>query len=291
MKTGRILQGIGGFYTVLSEGESHTCKLRGKFRRQQVTPTVGDYVEFLPGASGDEGSIERVLERKNLLLRPPVANLDLFLVTMAAASPEPDLLLTDRLLVSAAQSGIEALVLINKVDLQMGAGALRLQYELSGYEVFELSAKERLGIEALLRRIAGLTVGFAGQSAVGKSSLINALNPLLSLETGDLSRIQRGRHTTRRAQVLPLSGGGFLVDTPGFSLLELETRDPVELAKCYKEFAPYEGKCKFLSCSHTKEPGCAVLEAAREGLLSPERMERYALLYQEEREKWGKRYG
>ncbi|MDR3085684.1 MAG: ribosome small subunit-dependent GTPase A, partial [Christensenellaceae bacterium] len=284
MRTGRILQGIGGFYTVLSENESYICKLRGKFRRQQVTPTVGDYVEFLPGAPGDEGSIERVLERKNLLLRPPVANLDLFLVTMAAANPEPDLLLIDRLLISAAQSGIEALVLINKVDLEQGAAALRRQYELSGYEVFELSAKDGYGVERLLQRIAGLTVGFAGQSAVGKSSLINALSPLLSLEVGALSRIQRGRHTTRRAQILPISGGGFLVDTPGFSLLELETRNPVELPSCYKEFEPYEGKCKFLSCTHTKEPGCAVLEAAKEGLLSPERLERYALLYQEERE-------
>ncbi len=287
---GRIVQGIGGFYTVECEGEPYVCKARGRFRREKMSPLVGDLVDFLPGAEGDEGSIERIHPRKNALERPAVANLDLLLITMACGKPQPDLLLADRLLIRARRAGMEAAVLINKADLGGGEDVLE-QYKKSGLTTLRVSAQTGRGREALLRLIQGKIVGFAGQSAVGKSSLINLLCPGAGQETGDLSRIERGRHTTRRAQLLPLPGGGYLMDTPGFSLLELDLFDPEELKASYPEFGPYEGKCRFLGCNHIGEPGCAVRAAADEGELSGERLERYAALYAEQREKWGKRYG
>ena len=289
--TGRIIQGIGSFYTVESEGQRYVCKARGRFRKQRISPLVGDFVEFQPADREDgEGFIEEILPRNSELLRPPVANVDVIFVTVAASSPEPDLLLADRLLVRAYRAGIEAKVIVNKTDLDGGmAEEIARQYGSAGYEVFRVSAKQGVGLDALKAAAQGKTIAFAGQSAVGKSSLLNALCPGLSLETGSVSRIERGRHTTRKAQLIPMQGG-YLADTPGFSLLELDTMEPELLAECYPEFAPYEGKCRFLGCQHLNEPDCAVKDAAQQGVISRERLERYAVLHQELKEKWGKRY-
>ena len=289
--TGRIIQGIGSFYTVESEGQCYVCKARGRFRKQRISPLVGDFVEFQPADSEDgEGFIEEILPRNSELLRPPVANVDVIFVTVAASSPEPDLLLVDRLLVRAHRAGIEAKIIVNKTDLDGGmAEEIARQYGSAGYEVFHVSAKQGVGLDALKAAAQGKTIAFAGQSAVGKSSLLNALCPGLSLETGSVSRIERGRHTTRKAQLIPMQGG-YLADTPGFSLLELDTMEPELLAECYPEFAPYEGKCRFLGCQHLNEPDCAVKDAAQQGAVSRERLERYAVLHQELKEKWGKRY-
>lgn len=289
--TGRIIQGIGSFYTVESEGQRYVCKARGRFRKQRISPLVGDFVEFQPADREDgEGFIEEILPRNSELLRPPVANVDVIFVTVAASSPEPDLLLADRLLVRAYRAGIEAKIIVNKTDLNGGmAEEIARQYGSAGYEVFRVSAKQGVGLDALKAAAQGKTIAFAGQSAVGKSSLLNALCPGLSLETGSVSRIERGRHTTRKAQLIPMQGG-YLADTPGFSLLELDTMEPELLAECYPEFAPYEGKCRFLGCQHLNEPDCAVKDAAQQGAVSRERLERYAVLHQELKEKWGKRY-
>lgn len=289
--TGRIIQGIGSFYTVESGGQRYVCKARGRFRKQRISPLVGDFVEFQPADSEDgEGFIEEILPRKSELLRPPVANVDVIFVTVAASSPEPDLLLVDRLLVRAHRAGIEAKIIVNKTDLNGGmAKEIARQYGSAGYEVFCVSAKQGMGLDALRAAAQGKAIAFAGQSAVGKSSLLNALCPGLSLETGSVSRIERGRHTTRKAQLIPMQGG-YLADTPGFSLLELDTMEPELLAECYPEFAPCEGKCRFLGCQHLNEPDCAVKAAAQQGRISRERLERYAVLHQELKEKWGKRY-
>lgn len=288
--TGRIIQGIGGFYTVSSGGNEFVCKARGRFRKEKISPLVGDLVEFSPGAEGDEGSIEAILPRKNVLERPAVANLDLLLVTLACCHPQPDLLLADRLLVRARRAGMEVAVVFNKSDLG-DAQAYARQYALSGLPTAMVSAATGEGRERLSSLAKDKVVGFAGQSAVGKSSLINLLCPKAQLETGDLSRIERGRHTTRRAQLLQLPEGGYLMDTPGFSLLELDTFDPEELKGLYPEFRPYEANCRFLGCNHVGEPSCAVREAAEQGLLSLERLDRYTALFAELKEKWGRRYG
>lgn len=289
--TGRILQGIGSFYTVECEGQLHVCKARGRFRKQKISPLVGDLVEFVPAENEDsEGFIEEILPRKSELIRPPVANIDLLFVTVAAATPDPDLLLVDRLLVRAQNAGIDACIVINKTDLdEENALDVKRQYEMAGYTVYLVCAHEDKGMEQLKSAAAGKIIAFAGQSAVGKSSIMNCLCPELSLETGSVSRIERGRHTTRKAQLIPVENG-YLADTPGFSLLELDTFEPELLKDSYPEFAPYEGQCRFLGCQHLNEPGCTVKEAVKEGNIAAERLERYKLLHQELKEKWGRRY-
>ena len=292
MMQGQIIEGRGGLYTVRdAAGIDHVLRAKKKFRRQHMTPLVGDRVDFTPGEGDEHGWLEEILPRSSQCLRPPVANIDLLLVTLAAAAPDPDLLLADRLLVRAQRAGIEACIVVNKTDLSENiVQEIRSQYEKSGYRVLTVCAREQIGLDELKALARGRIVAFAGQSAVGKSTLMNALCPGLGQETGEVSRIERGRHTTRKAQLFPTPGGGYLADTPGFSLLELDAQDPDTLKDSYPEFAPYEGQCRFLGCQHIGEPDCAVKQAAKEGLLSTERLERYALLHQEIKEKWGRRY-
>ncbi|MGI5884406.1 MAG: ribosome small subunit-dependent GTPase A [Candidatus Spyradocola sp.] len=289
---GRILQGIGSFYTVESEGQLYVCRARGRFRKQHITPMVGDEVLFAPpGPAEEEGFLEEILPRASALLRPPVANVDLLFVTVAAAAPQPDLLLADRLLVRARKAGIDTALVINKTDLSLEtAQDIAHQYRGAGCPVILTNAESGEGVEKLLQLASGRIVAFAGQSAVGKSSLMNALCPNLSQETGSVSRIERGRHTTRKAQLVPLASGGYLADTPGFSLLELDAEDPANLKDCYPEFAPYEGLCRFDGCCHLSEPDCAVKDAAARGEIAIERLKRYAVLYGELKDKWGRRY-
>lgn len=289
---GRILKGVGGYYTVLCDGEEYFCIARGRFRKESIKPLVGDMVEFMPPEREEEyGAVANILPRETCTLRPPIANVNLILVTMAAASPQPDLLLMDRLLARAQVEGCEAVVVVNKIDLAQDTYQdLCEQYRLAGYRVFPVSAQKGEGIEELREVLQGHISCFAGQSGAGKSSLLNALFPGLGLETGGVSRIERGRHTTRHAQLLPLEDGGFVADTPGFSLLELDTRPPETLKECYPEMHPYEGQCRFEGCMHHKEPGCAVKAAAERGEISKQRLQRYGVLLEEMKEKWGKRY-
>ena len=289
---GVILQGIGGFYTARDDGGAeYTLRAQGKLRRERTKPKVGDRVDFSPGEGEEHGWILRVLPRRNELVRPPVANIDVIVIVVAAATPDPDLLMADRLMLNARRAGIDVQLVINKRDLDPArAEAIERQYRDAGVSPMRVSAGTGAGLEELRQRLRGKVHALAGQSGAGKSTLINALYGL-DLETGDLSRrIERGKNTTRHCQLIPVEGGGMVLDTPGFSLLEAELFDPVELKDCWPEFARYEGKCYFQPCYHASEPRCAVRDAVTAGEIDNERHERYTELLEEMRQRWRDRY-
>jgi ribosome biogenesis GTPase len=288
--TGRIIKGVGSFYSVAAEGETYICRPRGKFRIKDETPMVGDLVEFTPPTNTQEGYLLKILPRKNELLRPPVANIDLVFIVIAAANPDPDLVLLDKMLINASMMGTESIICINKYDITGKKKAEEIAKQYKGHKTLVVSAQKGSGINSIVKLIKGKIVCFAGQSGTGKSSLLNEILPERSLEVGEISRkTKRGRHTTRHAELVPFAGG-YLVDTPGFSLLELPLMEPNELQRYYSEFEPYEGMCKYKTCRHEKEPGCAVLEALEEDKLSKERHKRYCEILKEAEEKWRTRY-
>lgn len=288
---GVIVKGVGGLYYARdSEGATHVLRAKGKFRRQRVTPLVGDRVRFTPGAGDEHGWVEEILPRDSELIRPPVANIR-YIVLVLAPEPAPDLLLIDTLIVMAIRQGIRPVLAVNKCDLDPELFT-QIEWEYAGLNapLFQVSAKTGEGIEALRTLLRGGICCFAGQSGVGKSTLLSAATGL-TLQTGEISRkISRGRHTTRHAELL-FSGDYCVLDTPGFSLLELwEGLEPIHLKDFYPEFAPYEGECRFSPCYHLSEPDCAVLQAAREGSVSPARVERYHTLLKKVQEAWRNRY-
>ncbi len=290
--TGSILRGIGSFYTVLADedGQEYTTRAQKKLRHQKMTPMVGDRVRFSPGQGEDDGWIEEILPRKSMMIRPSVANVDMLMLVMASV-PQPDLMLLDKLILRANNGGMTPAICVNKIDLGTElAEMIRREYAGTALHVFSASAATGEGIEALREAMLGKVTCLAGQSAVGKSSLLNALFNL-NLETGGLSRkTERGRHTTRRAEMMAL-GGMFVLDTPGFSLLELEENiDPQDFAQMYPEYNELAQGCRFQPCLHDREPGCAVRAAVEEGRLSPERWERYRMMLAEGKEKWKGRY-
>jgi len=282
-----VLHGVGGLYTVFCpvDGTEYVLRARGVFRREKRSPLVGDRVLCTPGIGEAHGWIDDILPRSSECLRPPVANVEV-MALVVAPTPPPDLLLVDRLLVWARRAGIEPLLCANKADVDGDlVEALCAQYQASGVEAMVISAVTGLGLEALRGRLARRVSCFAGQSAVGKSSLLNALYGL-ELPTGGLSRrIERGRHTTRHARLLRC-GDALVVDTPGFSLLELwAALPPEELCYYYPEFDAFAPNCRFQPCLHDREPGCAVRKE-----IHPERLERYRVLLNEVREQWRGRY-
>jgi len=273
------------------EGTEYILRARGRFRREHITPLVGDQVYFIPGEGDEHGWLDEILPRKSQCLRPPAANIDLEIL-VAAPQPEPDLLLIDRLMIRARQSGIETIFCVNKCDLDPAlAEDLQRQYASSGMEVLPVCAKTGQGLETLREKMQGKLCCMAGQSAVGKSTLLNALCGL-KLKTGDLSeKILRGRHTTRHAELLEAQGLTVL-DTPGFSLLTLtdEPIPPESLSQWYPEFQEYQQGCRFQPCYHDREPDCCVRQAVEEGKISRQRWERYLVLLEELREEWNTRY-
>lgn len=288
---GIIVKGIGGFYYILGENGS-LCEVRaqGKLRHRKLSPLIGDRVNYLPGNGEEDGWIVDILPRESELIRPAVANIHR-LIIVVAPSPEPDLLMVDTLLVMACRQHIQPALLINKCDLDQSlAEKIRLQYRSLDMPVLSVSGKEGTGIHELQALLREGICAFAGQSGVGKSTLASAATGL-ELQAGEISRkISRGRHTTRHSELL-IAGEYRVMDTPGFSLLELwEGLDPVELKNYYPEFAPYEETCRFFPCYHLSEPDCAVLQAVQEGRISGERMERYHLLLQKAQEAWKNRY-
>lgn len=290
--TGSILRGIGSFYTVLADedAQEYTLRAQKKLRHQKLTPMVGDRVCFTPGEGDDDGWIEEILPRKSELIRPSVANADMLMLVVASV-PQPDMLLVDKLILRAERGGMTPAICVNKVDLGEEL-AQRIAAEYAGTElrVFSVSARTGEGIDALREAMHGKVTCLAGQSAVGKSSLLNALFGL-NLETGGLSRkTERGRHTTRRAEMMALDGS-FVLDTPGFSLLELETdMEPQEFAGLYPEYNALAADCRFQPCLHDREPGCAVRAAVESGALGAARWARYRQLLGEVRENWKGRY-
>ena len=281
---GRILKGIGSFYTVLGEdGAEYVCRARGLFRKQGISPVPGDRVEFSLPTMKSDGYLQEILPRKNKLVRPAVANVDSLVIVLAASSPKPDPLLLDKLLLQCQVLGVEPILVLNKIDEadEEACAAMLSQYAGAGAKLAYVSAHTAEGLAQLKALLQGRVSCFAGQSAVGKSSLINALIPELELEVGELSRkTERGKNTTRRAQLWPVFGGA-IVDTPGFSLLDAQELEPSELCKLYPEMQPYTGLCRFAECMHIKEPDCAVKDAVSAGQINRERYDRYVLLAEE----------
>lgn len=270
---GSIIKGIGGFYYVSTDQGVITCKAKGSFRREGIVPVVGDRVRIVFHDSG-YAHIEEILPRRNLLIRPAVANIDRLLIVLSAHLPEPDWLLCDKLIVQATLNQIEPVMVLNKADEPVDAIREAFERDYRLFPRIEVSAVSGAGIEALKEAIAGKVCCFAGQSAVGKSSLMNALLPELDLPVGELTRkTDRGKHTTRHAQLWPCFGGA-LLDTPGFSLYEPESFDEHLLQSCYPEFSLAE-PCRFPGCMHISEPGCGVKALVQDGRVSPTRYERY----------------
>jgi len=290
---GLILKGVGGFYTVKSDTGIYECRVRGVFRKKGITPVAGDFVRFsVTDETAGEGWIEEIEERQNCFIRPPVANVNQIAVVLAKISPEPDFLLVDKLLVTAEKNGITPLIVINKIDLinEKELQEVKSIYKDTGYEVVAISKIGKQGYDELHEKLKGRRTVFAGQSGVGKSTILNNIMDSWVMETGEMSKIQRGKHTTRHVQLLPLDNEGYVVDTPGFSSMSLEGIEYDELPLMYPEFAKLEGKCRFNGCSHIKEPGCAVKELVQSGKISSVRYECYQRLYEELKEQYENRY-
>ena len=278
-----ITKGIGGFYYVKPPDGIVECKARGKFRREGISPLVGDDVEFCE-VPGGEGRIDEILPRRNSFDRPSVANIDQMVIVCSQAIPKTDPYLVDRMTAIAALKGCDVLICINKCDLDT-ADALREYYENAGFRTVSVSAETGEGIEALRAQLVGRLSAVTGNSGVGKSSILNALDPSMSLKTGEVSQaLGRGRHTTRHVELYELPCGAEIIDTPGFSSFEttglnLELKE--KLPECFLDFSPYLGDCQFVGCSHTKEKGCSVRQAVKDGRIVRGRHESYCRLYDE----------
>lgn len=286
------MRGIGSFYTVRcdEDGREYTLRAQKKLRHQKMTPMVGDHVRFTPGEGEEDGWLEEILPRKSEMIRPSVANVDQLMLVVASV-PQPDMLLIDKLILRANAGHMTPVICVNKIDLDGDlAGEIAREYAGTGLKVFAVSAHTGEGVAALREAMRGKVSCLAGQSAVGKSSLLNALFGL-ELETGGLSRkTERGRHTTRRAEMMCVDGMTVL-DTPGFSLLEVEEgTEPQAFAELYPEYNERAGGCRFQPCLHDREPGCAVHAAVDNGELSEARWLRYRELLGQVKENWKERY-
>lgn len=275
--TGKIIKGIGGFYYVkTADGKIYECRARGVFRKDKIKPYIGDNVEI--EAENGKGSIVKIFPRHSVLIRPPVANIDILAVVAAAAAPEPSPLLLDKLLINAEINGITPIICINKTDVESGS-KLNEIYKTTGYPIIHMCAAEGGGISALIPYIQGKTTAFAGLSGVGKSTILNLLTDTKQ-ETGAVSeKIQRGRHTTRHVELLELPGGGYVLDTPGFSSFEVAGIRAAELCEYFPEMRDCTSMCRFKGCSHVNEPGCAVKEKLENGGISQSRYESYVEIY------------
>ncbi len=287
---GRIIRGIGGFYDVLMQsGETIRCKARGRFRNDGITPMVGDLVEISVPETGF-ASMDDILPRTNALLRPPVANIDLLVIVLSACVPKPDFLLADKLLIQAKTLKIEPLLVLNKIDAAKPEIKEEFLNDYAAFGTLLSSSRTEENIDALKTALTNRVSCFAGQSAVGKSSLLNALFPQLSLETGELAkRTDRGKHTTRQAELWPFLGGAVL-DTPGFSLFEMSELSQDALNTCYPEFDGVYTECRFSGCRHNAEPDCAVKALLAQGKLTQGRYTRYLEIQKEIEEKRKHKY-
>ncbi len=286
MINGKIIKGIGGFYYVDTENGLYECRARGIFRKNKITPLVGDRVSIsVVDEENKKGVVEEIEERDTELVRPPIANVDKALIVFAIKNPSPNLSLLDRFIVLAEKENLEIVIVFTKVDLDTDGellGELKDIYEVSGYKVISVSNKLKLNIDKIKEELKENTVVFAGPSGVGKSSLLNEVDKNFELKTGEVSdKIKRGKHTTRHAELLKLECGGMVADTPGFSSLTLDDIDESELKEYFIEFDKYD-ECRFGSrCIHENEPSCAVKEAVENGEISKKRYESYIQLLNE----------
>jgi ribosome biogenesis GTPase / thiamine phosphate phosphatase len=279
MPGGKIIKALSGFYYVLSNDKLVQCRSRGVFRKHKITPLVGDEVVFQ--AENDlEGYILEVKERKNDLVRPPIANVDQAILVFSAVEPDFSTSLLDRFLVLIEYNRIQPIICITKMDLTNEEEKNQIQqfakqYREAGYEVLLTSSETEEGIEQLVPFLKGVISVFAGQSGVGKSSLLNTLRPDLELKTNDISsHLGRGKHTTRHVELIQI-GDGLVADTPGFSSLEFSEIEPEELTFCFPEIRKLSEECKFRACLHVSEPKCAVKQGLENGAVPSYRYEHY----------------
>ena len=287
---GKIIKGIAGFYYVhVVESGLYECKAKGIFRKEKLKPLVGDIVEIdVLDETEKKGNIVEVLERKNELIRPAVANIDQALVVFAVTKPKPHFNLLDRFLIMMESKDIPVILCFNKKDIATEPEIQELKeiYEACGYEMVFTSALEEENVDQLKELLRGKTTAIAGPSGVGKSSLINIFQPDANMETGSISeKIERGKHTTRHSELIWIEENTYIMDTPGFSSLYTNDFEKEELKFYFREFEDYEGQCRFQGCDHIHEPGCKVKEALEEGKIHPVRYKNYLEMYQELKEK------
>lgn len=282
MTEGRVVKALSGFFYVQAGEEIYTCTSSGKLKYGNTVPLVGDRVEISLSA-GHTGSVESILPRKNSLIRPAVANIDSMVFLASNVNPVTDPLLIDRMSVIAEYLGCEFVLIINKMDLTE-EDAFGKIYEDIGYKVFRTSAAENTGIKETDSYLRGKTSVLTGNSGVGKSSILNAINPELSLKTGEVSeKLGRGKHTTRHVEMFEIAPDTFIIDTPGFASFDISMISAIkssELQGCMKEFSPFIGTCRYSDCNHISEPGCSVRDAVKEGSISESRYASYRKLFE-----------
>lgn len=284
--TGKIIKGISGFYYVYVEGAGlYECKAKGAFRKQKIKPLVGDNVEIdVIDEANKLGNVEKIQPRKNELIRPAVSNIDMALVIFASAKPDPNFNLLDRFLCMMEYQKVPVTICFNKIDLvdQEKLKEYSGIYEPAGYNVIFTCTKTKEGLGSIRSLLEGKTTTVAGPSGVGKSSIINCLQSDITMETGTISeKIERGKHTTRHSEIIPVSHDTYIMDTPGFSSMDVPGFEKENLWTCYPEFVRHEPYCRFIGCSHINEPDCGVKAAVEDGEISPVRYENYKLLYEE----------
>lgn len=284
MKKGLIIKAISGFYYVECDEKIYECKARGIFRKKKLSPLVGDHVE-ISLVDDEKGIIEEVFPRKTELIRPPVANIDKVLITFAVKEPTPNLSLLDRFIVFSEKENLEIVIVLSKIDLDENeeiTNSIKDEYEKIGYKVIPVSAEKGTNIDLIKEELKGCISVFAGQSGVGKSSIINAINPKFNLETAEISKkLGRGKHTTRHAQLYKIGEDSTIADTPGFSSFELSDIEVDELKEYFIEFNKYEN-CRFSAkCIHVNEPECDVKNAVEKGEISIRRYQSYIQILDE----------
>ena len=286
---GVILKGIGGFYYVKTTEGVFECKAKGKFRKEKISPLAGDKVSITI-RNDEENTIDEIFERKNFLIRPPVANIDKLVIVVSAAKPKPNTVIIDKMTILAEKNDITPVIVITKTDLA-NHDELKAVYESTGYNVYSFSVEDSSELEAIKGELKGCLCAFTGNSGVGKSTLINALSGELELETGEISdKLGRGRHTTRQAEVFQV-GEGLVIDTAGFSSIDFTVDNriyPEELQHYFREFSEHIGDCRFNGCRHLGDKGCRICELIDEGVISTSRHESYKTIFAEvkDNKKW-----
>jgi len=279
---GTIIKGIGGFYYIEVADVIYECKARGVFRKNKISPLPGDIVKFTIN-DGAENTIDKILPRKNVLVRPPIANIDRLFIVVSVCEPKPNTLVIDKLIAIAENNNIEPIIVITKNDLG-DSSMLEEIYNMAGFKTIVTSSITGEGTDKIKGLISGHISAFAGNTGVGKSSLLNEIAPSLSLQTGEISdKLGRGRHTTRHIELFKVCDG-YIADTPGFSSLDFQNAEKIlkdDLPFCFREFEEYLGLCKFSTCSHTNDKGCKIIEALSEGKIHPSRHENYVAMYNE----------